>query len=225
MAPPSHPVDLDDLRARFLRAQLAGDRREALRIVTEEGVRRGAPAIDVALSVIQEAQREIGQLWQDNRISVADEHLATAVAQVALAHLYQLATPLPPNGKTILVACVEGELHDFPARLAADALELAGFSVRFLGADVPTEGLSRMIAKDRPDLVALSATMSFNLPSLIDAVRKLRASLGDKLPILIGGRACQGLDGLAEELGAEGAGGDAWELIATARRLLLQEAR
>src|SRR5690349_10167020 len=96
MAPRSHPVDFDELRTRFLRAQLAGDRREALRIVTEEGVRRGAPAIDVALSVIQESQREIGQLWQDNRISVADEHLATAVAQVALAHLYQLATPLPP---------------------------------------------------------------------------------------------------------------------------------
>jgi methanogenic corrinoid protein MtbC1 len=218
-------VDFDELRVRFLRAQLVGDRREALRIVSEEGVRRGASAVALALYVIQEAQREIGQLWQDNRISVADEHLATAVAQVALAHLYQLATPQPPVGKTVFVACVEGELHDFPARLAADALDLAGFSVRFLGADVPTEGLTRMIAKERPDLVALSATMSFNLPSLIDTVSKLRSALGAKLPILIGGRACQGLNGLAEELGADGAGGDAWELIATVRRLLLPEAR
>ncbi len=35
--------------------------------------------------VIQKTQREIGRLWQENRITIADEHVATAISQLALA--------------------------------------------------------------------------------------------------------------------------------------------
>jgi MerR family transcriptional regulator, light-induced transcriptional regulator len=213
-------VDLGDLCARFLQAQLAGDRREALRLVIEEGVKRGAPTAEVCLRVIQEAQRQIGQLWQDNHISVADEHLATAIAQVVLAHLYRLSPASPLLGKRVLFACIEGEHHDFPARLAADTLDLAGYDVRFLGADVPTESLVSMIRRERPDLVALSTTMSFNLRSLGATVTRLRAEFGDMLPILIGGLACHTLEDPVGEFGADGFACDARELIDVVDRLL-----
>lgn len=213
-------LDLDHLCTRFRDAQLAGDRREALRLVLEEGVGRGAPAAEVSRRVIQEAQRTIGELWQENRISVADEHLATAIAQVVLAHLYQLSAASPLVGKLVLFGCVEGEMHDFPARLAADALDLAGYDVRFLGADVPTEALVSMVRRERPDLVALSATMSFNLRSLRATVARLRDAFGDVLPILIGGLACHTLEDPADELGASGFARDTRDLIEVVGRLL-----
>ena len=73
---------LEELREQFLAAQLAGDRREALRVVVEKGL-QGAnlAATELAVGVVAEAQRKIGELWQRNRISVADEHMATAIAQ------------------------------------------------------------------------------------------------------------------------------------------------
>jgi methanogenic corrinoid protein MtbC1 len=211
---------LADLRTRYLAAQLAGNRREALRLVLEEGLQRGATVQDIQLAVIQEAQREIGRLWQQNIISIAQEHMATAISAMALSHLYDHAPRAPSNDRKVVVACVEGELHDFPARLVADALDLAGFEVRYLGANVPTDSLLSFLEQERPDLLALSVTMTFNVPSLRTATARVRAETKGRLPIAIGGGACQWVTGIAEELGADATGYDASELVAAARRLL-----
>lgn len=212
--------DFDDLKTRYLAAQLAGNRREAMRLVIDEGIEKGATVLDVQLNVIQEAQREIGRLWQENVISIAQEHMATAISHMALSHLYDSAPRAPSNGKKVVVACVDGELHDFPARLVADALDLAGFDVRYLGASVPTDSLISLLAQERPDLLALSATMTFNVPSLRTTTQRVRAATQGKLPIAIGGGACQWVKGIADELGADATGGDASEMVAAVSRLL-----
>ena len=69
------------LRDRYLQAQLVGDRRGAIQVLVEEGLKKGASITQLQLEVIQEAQREIGQLWQEDRISVAEVHMATAISQ------------------------------------------------------------------------------------------------------------------------------------------------
>jgi MerR family transcriptional regulator, light-induced transcriptional regulator len=168
--------DLTALRERYLAAVLRGDRHEAPRIVVEDGLATGATVLELSEQIIQASQREIGRLWQENVISIAQEHMATAIANVALAQLFARAKPAPRNGKRILVACVEGEQHEFPARLVADALDLSGFDVRFIGANIPTDTLLDMIAFDPPDLVALSATMSFHGPAMRATVARTAAS-------------------------------------------------
>lgn len=213
-------TDLIELKTRYVAAQLAGDRREALRLVLAEGIEKGATVLEVQLQVIQEAQREIGRLWQENTISIAQEHMATAISNMALSHIYDFASRAPANGKKIVVACVEGELHDFPARLVSDALDLAGFEVRYLGASVPTDSLLTFLEQEKPDLLALSATMTFNVPSLRATAQRVRAETGGKLPIAIGGGACQWMKGIAEDLGADATGCDASEMVAAASRLL-----
>lgn len=212
--------DFTELKTRYVAAQLAGNRREALRLVIEEGIEKGATVLEVQLQVVQEAQREIGRLWQENTISIAQEHLATAISNMALSHIYDFAPRAPSNGKKIVVACVEGELHDFPARLVADALDLAGFDVRYLGASVPTDSLLAFLAQEKPDLLALSATMTFNVPSLRATAQRVRAETGGALPIAIGGGACAWMKGIADELGADATGCDASEMVAAASRLL-----
>ena len=174
---PRSTVDLAGLRERYLAAQLRGDRREAVKVVVDEGLTNGATSLELQEQVIQAAQREIGRLWQENVISIAQEHMATAISNLTLAQLFERATHAPRNGKRVLVACVEGEQHEFPARLVADALDLAGFDVRFVGANVPTDSLLEMIAFDKPDLVALSATMSFHGPSMRAAVARTASRL------------------------------------------------
>lgn len=211
-------VDFDSLTRDYLSALLHGDRREALRLVVADGLGRGASVGELQERVVQDAQRVIGALWQENKISIAQEHLATALSQVVLAHLYDQAPHVPRNGKRVVVACVEGELHDFPARLAADALDLAGFDTLYLGANVPTDGLLQLLQRERPDLLALSVTMAFNIPSLRSAVAAVREAA--QLPIAVGGGALLWAKDLASELGADLTAGDARQLVAGARRLL-----
>lgn len=212
-------LDVRSLRDRYVRAQLGGDRREALRIILEEGIGRDGLQPLAAQYVIQEAQREIGRLWEEDRITIAQEHMATAISQVVLSHVYQLADAEAANGKKVLVACVDGELHDFPARLVADRLDLAGFDVRYLGASVPVDALLAMIREERPDLLALSVTMTFNVPALRTAVARVREATGGKLPIAVGGgaRAWKGSD---DELAVDVTGSDAEELVTAASELL-----
>lgn len=211
-------VDFPALAERFLRAQLDGDRREALRIAIEDGVGGGARVVDVQARVVAAAQEEIGRLWQANRITIAQEHLATGISQIVLARLFDHTPPAVRNGKLIVVACVAGELHDLPARLVADFLDSAGFTVRYYGANVPADHLVRELAEPRPALLALSATMSFHAPALREAVTKVRAAYPD-LPILIGGHAVRWAPELPEQLGVETAPSPPDDLISAVMRL------
>ena len=208
---------LDGLRDRYLTAQLAGDRREALRLLVEDGLDGGASVLDLQAGVIQAAQDEIGRLWQLNRVTIAQEHMASAISQLALATLFERATPAPRLGKRFLLACVAGEQHDLPARLVADFLDLAGFDMRYLGADVPHDDLVRMACAEQPDVVGLSVTMSFNVPALRTAVARLGAVL-DR-PIFVGGHAIRRSPGLIAELVVTSDGTTSAEVVATARRL------
>lgn len=211
--------DLALLLRRYLAAQLAGDRQEALRLLVEEGLMRGVPLPDIHLQIIQPAQYEIGRLWEEGHISIAQEHQATAITQLALAHLYRHLPREAPNGKVVMVSCVEGELHEVGANMASDFLEMAGFDVRFLGANLPTTLLVRHVLERPPDLLVLSITMPYHLPALRAAVEQVHAIL-PRLPLAAGGRAFHWEPALAKELEVSFHGQDARELVASARRML-----
>ena len=192
--PTPRPTDaphagLEGLRRRYLEAQLRGDRREALRLIDEEGIARGHSVPTIHLHVITPAQQEIGRLWQQNVIHVAQEHAATAISQLVVSHLYRFLPVQAPVGRRLLVACAPTERHEMGARIASDLLEAAGFSVHYLGADVPVRDLVAHAVATRPDLVVLSAATGICTPGLVEAVRALRATLGPDLPIVVGGAA------------------------------------
>lgn len=209
--------DLSTLAEQFVAAQLAGDRRAALSLVIES-VKDGVSVADMQQHVIRAAQEEIGRLWQTNTINIAQEHLATGISQIALARLFECAPEVTRNGKLVYVACVEGELHDLPARFVADFLDHGGFSVRYFGPDVPTHDLVEAVRSRTPDLLALSVTMSFNVSALRTAVTALR-EVAPEMPIAIGGHAVRWSEGVVAELGVATAPSDTASLLALARTL------
>jgi methanogenic corrinoid protein MtbC1 len=203
----------------YLRATLAGDAEEAVRLAMVQGVSAGVSPAELELRMILPAQREVGRLWQENRISVAQEHLATSISQLVMSHLYAHLPRPGPNGRRVLVACVQGELHELGARMGADFLEMAGFDVHFLGADVAHASLVEAVERDEPDLLGLSATMPFHWPSLEKAVSEVR-TVAPMLPIIVGGAFVDATPGLGERLGVQACGTDAEALVSQVRSLL-----
>lgn len=201
------------LAGRYLVAQLRGDRQEALRLVEREALDGGMAVPDIHISVIQAAQYEIGRLWQENTISVAQEHVATAISQLVLAYLYPRLPRAAKTGKKVLVACAEGELHDMGARVCADFLEMSGYEVRFLGASVPADNLAAEVGRERPHVIALSTAMIFHEPALRESIREVRRVAGRRVPILVGGVALTWDPTLAERLEADGSGTTALDLL------------
>lgn len=212
-------IDFASLTESFLAAQLAGDRKEALRVVVEDGLGRGARVIDLQARVIRPAQHALGRMWQENRVTIAQEHLATGISQLVMTRLFEFLPATPRNGVIVTVACVEGENHELPVRIVADYLHHAGFTVRYLGAGMSTSRLIDDLRAQMPGLLALSITMSFNARALREAVKRIREELGGTLTIIVGGHALDSLPGIASELGVETAQSSPDELMDSVRRL------
>ncbi|RDI63953.1 cobalamin B12-binding domain-containing protein [Nocardia pseudobrasiliensis] len=205
---------------RPIREQLWGalaDRDEYAAVATVLGaVAAGLPAEAVLLEVIAPVQRRVGTEWAANRLTVAQEHAATAINDrviAALAH-HPDRGPETTTGH-VVVACVDGEWHALPARLLAEVLRLRGWRVDFLGAQVPTPHLIAHLHHRTPDAVALSSSISTRLPTAHAAITACQA-VG--VPVLVGGAAFGPGGRYARLLGA-----DAWAPNATAAAELLAD--
>lgn len=188
----------------YLKAILDGDRWQAFGVI-DRAREVGIDVRSIYLDIFRPALWEIGRLWQENKISVADEHLATAITQAAMARLFeQEFTWSPDRPRTLVAACVDTERHEVGLRMLCDLLEIEGWDTTYLGATVPVESLVEMILKRRPDVIALSTAIAPHLPRLRESIAAVRAATGDDPPLIIaGGRPFLEDPKLAEILGAD----------------------
>jgi MerR family transcriptional regulator, light-induced transcriptional regulator len=194
------PDERMSVRLAYLSAALAGRRGEAWE-ATRDATRLGVGIREIYRDVIVWTQRRLGELWTASEITVAQEHMASAVTQSVLARLYAEIPGDRPSGR-VLMAGVEGELHGLPAQLASDFLELDGWDVAFVGTHAPQTSVLAAIEAARPDVLGLSTTMAFNLPKTVALVRAVQRQFST-LPIVLGGRACRGAIELAKELSVD----------------------
>jgi len=202
-------------RTVFVQAILAGSR-SAADDVLRELLAEGRPLLEIYEEVVIGAQVEVGRLWQLAKVSVAEEHLATAVAQSVVARMVGRLQPAAERRGRAVVTCVEGERHQLGALLAADVLEADGWDTRFLGADLPDAGILRLVAEHGPSFVAVGVTMPFNAA----AARRLIGALRD-LPgrprVLVGGRAFRAVADPPAATGADAHAPDLAAAVAWAR--------
>lgn len=188
-------------------AALTGNRHPALNLLLE-AIRRGSSVIEIYSEVLQPAMHRIGRLWEEGRITVAQEHMATAVTQFALANLYPLIVqPDVLRGKVVITG-VAGEFHQVGSNMVADALEASGWDVQFLGTDTPDRGVLDAIEQHQAAILGISATMLFNISSVARLVNSVRAKFGGSVRVMLGGGAFRSTPSLYKDLGADACGLD-----------------
>ncbi|HKY04027.1 MAG TPA: cobalamin-dependent protein [Blastocatellia bacterium] len=211
---------LADLARPYLGALLRGDRQAAGRMILK-AVEDGASVKDIYLSVFQRSQYEIGRLWQMNRISVAQEHYCTAATQLIMSQLYPLIFSGEKNGRTLVATCVGGDLHEIGVRMVSDFFEMEGWDTFYLGANTPTESILQTVVERKADVLAVSATMTFNVNVVAEIIAAMRAAPATAgLKIIVGGYPFNVSPDLWREIGADACPGDALEAVALANRLV-----
>lgn len=180
--PPRTPEGLD-----LPEALLRGEATHAEMLLVQ-ALQDGRPYPELMDAMVSPAMAEVGERWQTNRITVAQEHLASAVLQTALARAAAVVPPDPPQRRRASFACVEGNFHAIGLRLVADSFQLAGWDVRYLGADVPTRDLLRHVHDAKPDLLGLSLSMPWHVAAARNVISATRREMGPASPrMLVGG--------------------------------------
>ncbi len=169
----------------LLMALLAGDE-PGVEDSFAEATRRGADLAEVARDLIGPALEELGRMWRSGDVSVAEEHLASALVSHGFAHM-AAALPAPPLGAPrLLLACLAGEFHELGVRIVAEVARMAGWQADLLGANTPRECAIRFIALHRPAAVGLSLALAAHLAECGKTVEEIRRiSPGTK--IVVGG--------------------------------------
>lgn len=192
---------LEDLFEALTQAVRAFDDARVLELC--RGVRDGGMSLPELLQgLVYPVMRHVGALWERSALTVADEHEITAIVNRVLAALY-FDEPFPTTTRgAALVAASANEYHEMGAWTVATCLELDGWDVDYLGANVPGDELLARAREVRPRLVALSVAMPFNLGAARDTIAALRAQL-PQTRVMIGGQVFQLLPRLADGMGAD----------------------
>jgi len=121
------------------------------------------------------------------------------------------------NMPVVVIATVEGDIHDIGKNLVAMMLKNYGFRVVDLGKDVPKEQIIQKAMEEHADIIALSALMTTTMQRMKEVVTAVKEK-GLKTKVMIGGAVTT--PEFMKEIGADGYAKDAAEAVKVAKSLL-----
>ncbi|MDA3880061.1 MAG: cobalamin-dependent protein [Prolixibacteraceae bacterium] len=158
----------------FLDALLKGDMRKGSAIA-KKYVASHDDIKNFYEHVIKPSLYKVGEMWEYNVITVAAEHLATAVSESIMNELYEYVISEERTPYKIVLGCIENEQHQVGVKMIADVFEMHGWDALFLGANTPTDDFISYIHETNPDLIGLSLSIYSHVPIFDKLVLKVIA--------------------------------------------------
>lgn len=132
--------------------------------------------------VLVPAVARVGAEWHDGRLSIWQEHRASAITDRLLGEIAR--NPRGRRRGTVMVAAVEGDRHSLPTTMAAMALRDANWRVHHLGADIPDQEILDFCSSQHVDVAVLTVTDADRAAHATSLGRRIEAS---GVPVLVGG--------------------------------------
>lgn len=197
----------------FLTSLLEGNHRESLRLANNS-IHSAVDLADFYLQVIQPAMYRVGTLWESGEISVAQEHLASAIVSRVMASLYPRFIMLEQNKGKAVVTAAPNEFHEIGPRMVADLLEINGWDIDYLGANTPAHDLLDLLKDRHPFFLAVSIGVPFNLDCAREIITTVKEtpSLRDTR-IMLGGYCFSMNPHLKDRIKADGGGTSARDAV------------
>lgn len=167
------------------------------------------------------AINEVGVLFEQKKYFLPQLIASANTMKLAIDYLEPLLET-KNDGKempTLVIATVEGDIHDIGKNLVVLMLKNYGYNVIDMGKDVPCEDIVDTAMKEHAAVIGLSALMTTTMMRMQDVVDICKEK-GCKSKVIIGG-ACI-TESFAEEIGADGYSKDAAECVKLVERLLAE---
>ncbi len=188
----------------YLDSLLRGNREEAFERVFDAAAEH-LPVRTIYRDVLEPALKETGRLWEAGRIDAAKEHYVSEATEVLMAALYRFLKPRSGNRGAVVSLSVSGEYHRIGMKMISDILEEEGWLSYYLGVNTPTAALIDTLEERKAGVLALSATMEFNMDGVANLIYRVKSSPAVKhVRIIAGGRAFNLNQDLWKKIGADG---------------------
>jgi methanogenic corrinoid protein MtbC1 len=166
---------------------LEGDEKEAEKFI-HELLHQNWGIEEVITDVSQQALCEVGRRWHTNQISSKRENCASRINRSIIMELLKRNfEPVPVIGKCALYSPA-GELHNLGISIFGELIKLKGFEVQKFGPNIPDSEFIACLLTLRPDALAISVTMAYDLAYLDVVLQKIRQNHElDNMMIVVGG--------------------------------------
>ena len=208
-----------ELLRRYLDPLLQGQRQTCRDLIRTE-LDKGTHPRTLYHDLIWPAMEHVEQLYREDRINLAAEHLATRINRAVAEHLQVRLPRNEPLNKRILITCAHGEAEEFSAQMCADLFEADGWDVYLLGGGVPHDEVGSVVGQLQPAILLVIGSQPSDAPQvrqLIDHVRNINAC--PSMNIMVSGGVFNRAGGLWREVKADlfaETAGEALELAAQA---------
>src|ERR1039458_9352417 len=183
--PPKESVPLDQRLANYI---IEGTK-DGLIDDLERKRAEGVEPLDIINGPLMAGMSEVGRLFNNNELIVAEVLQSAEAMKAAVNHLEQFMekADTAARGKVIL-ATVKGDVHDIGKNLVEIILANNGYEVVNLGIKVPPDVLIQACLEHRPDAIGLSGLLVKSTQQMVITASDLKAA-GIVAPILVGGAA------------------------------------
>ncbi len=216
----SRPVKVPEsaaIRDRLAAAIIEGDK-DGIVSMVDQASAEGLTPMQVSNEGLLPGLEEIGRRFGANQIFLPQVMLSAETMHAAFARLKEsFGDDMGPSLGKILMATVEGDIHDIGKNIVCTLLENHGFEVIDLGKNVPAARIVAAAREHRVDAVGLSALMTTTLAQMSHAIEELKAA-GVKVFTMVGGAVVT--PEYAETIGADIYARDALEAVAKVKAIL-----
>ncbi|NIO16018.1 MAG: dihydropteroate synthase [Deltaproteobacteria bacterium] len=200
----------------------SGRKGEIVEII-EMTLKQGAMPLSINNDGIVRGLEEVGKLFNANRIFLPQVIAAAETAKIGFERIKsEMGGEHQEVIGRVLLATVEGDIHDIGKNIVAALLANHGFEVIDLGKNVPAEKILEEAIRNRVDVVGLSALMTTTMIEMKKVIALLK-SRGVESVSIIGGAVVT--EDFAKEIGAEFYAEDAMDAVTKLRKAVLDRRR
>ncbi|MBW2523604.1 MAG: methionine synthase [Deltaproteobacteria bacterium] len=145
--------------------------------------------LDIINGPLLRGMQQVGRLFNDNKLIVAEVLQSAEVMKAAVSHLeLHMDKDTAEHRGTVLLATVKGDVHDVGKNLVNIILSNNGYRVVDLGLKVPPQRLLEAVEAHQPDIIGLSGLLVKSAQQMVVTAQELTSHDVD-VPLIVGGAA------------------------------------
>ena len=208
----------DDINARIQKAVLEGNG-NIMEALIGEALQQGMAALEIVNQGLIPGIERAGELYEQKKYFLPQLMTAAEAMKKAFAFIKPFLSQeaASQNNGTIVMATVEGDIHDIGKNIVIVMLENYGFKVVDLGKDVPADRILDVARQEDADIIGLSALMTTTMPRMREVTEGVK-NLNLKSRVMVGGAVLN--QEYADQIGADAYSADARAAVKTAQQLM-----